>query len=149
MSRVKVAVVGSGPSGFYAVSALLKQCGECEIDIIERLPTPFGLIRAGVAPDHQTTKNVVRAYSKTACEAGVSYFGNVSVGRDVSLAELREIYDAVILAVGAPAEGPGLYIATMHSGITLGPVIGRLAAEEILDGQNAALLDPYRPGRFN
>ena len=104
MSRVKVAVIGSGPSGFYAVSALLRQCEDSKIDIIERLPTPFGLIRAGVAPDHQTTKNVVRAYSKTAAEGGVSYFGNVSVGKDVSLAELRELYDAVILAVGAPAD---------------------------------------------
>lgn len=104
MSRVKVAVIGSGPSGFYAVSALLKQFGDPIVDIIERLPTPFGLIRAGVAPDHQTTKNVVRAFSKTAAEAGVSYFGNVSVGKDVSLAELRELYDAVILAVGAPAD---------------------------------------------
>ena len=104
MSRVKVAVIGSGPSGFYAVSALLKQCGDPAIDIIERLPTPFGLIRAGVAPDHQTTKNVVRAYSKTAAEGGVSYFGNVSVGKDVTLAELRDLYDAVILAVGAPAD---------------------------------------------
>lgn len=104
MSRVKVAVIGSGPSGFYAVSALLKQCGDPLIDIIERLPTPFGLIRAGVAPDHQTTKNVVRAYSKTALEAGVSYFGNVSVGTDVTLAELRDLYDAVVLAVGAPAD---------------------------------------------
>lgn len=104
MARVKVAVIGSGPSGFYAVSALLKHCDDPEIDIIERLPTPFGLIRAGVAPDHQTTKNVVRAYSKTASEPGVEYFGNVGVGRDISLAELRDLYDAVILAVGAPAD---------------------------------------------
>ncbi len=72
MPRVKVAVIGSGPSGFYAVSSLLKHCVDPAIDIIERLPTPFGLIRAGVAPDHQTTKNVVRAYSKTAMEGGVS-----------------------------------------------------------------------------
>ena len=104
MSRLRVAVVGSGPSGFYAISAIHKACPEALIDIVERLPTPFGLIRAGVAPDHQTTKNVVRAYSKTAEKSGVAYFGNVEVGRDVSLKELRTLYDAVVLAVGAPAD---------------------------------------------
>lgn len=101
---IRVAIVGSGPSGFYTADALLKADQDVEIDIIERLPTPFGLIRGGVAPDHQTTKKVARAYEKTALTDSVAYFGNVEVGRDVSMDEMREIYDAVVLAIGAPAD---------------------------------------------
>ncbi|MBO6784409.1 MAG: FAD-dependent oxidoreductase [Alphaproteobacteria bacterium] len=101
---INVAVIGSGPSGFYTVDALLKSGKDVRVDIIERLPTPFGLIRGGVAPDHQTTKKVARVYEKTALSDGVGYFGNVEVGRDVSIAELKEIYDAVVLAVGAPRD---------------------------------------------
>jgi len=103
---LKVAVVGSGPSGFYTVAALLKLAPDCEIDIIERLPTPFGLIRGGVAPDHQKTKNVWRAYDKSAKHPNVRYFGNVEVGRDVTIDELRQMYDAVVLAVGSPLDRP-------------------------------------------
>jgi len=118
MSRLRVAVVGSGPSGFYAISALNKACPDALVDIVERLPTPFGLIRAGVAPDHQTTKNVIRAYARTAEQAGVTYFGNVELGRDISLDELRGLYDAVILAVGAPADKvlniPGIDLPGVH-----------------------------------
>ena len=101
---LNVAVVGSGPSGFYTVAALLKSGVECRIDIIERLPTPFGLIRGGVAPDHQKTKNVWRAYEKSALHDTVHYYGNVEVGRDVTIDELREMYDAVVLAVGSPLD---------------------------------------------
>ncbi|MEX2630573.1 MAG: FAD-dependent oxidoreductase [Tistlia sp.] len=102
---LSVAIVGSGPSGFYAAEALLQQ-GEVAIDLIERLPTPFGLVRGGVAPDHQTTKQVVRAFERTAQDEAVAYFGNVEIGRDLSMDELRGLYDAVILAVGAPADRP-------------------------------------------
>ena len=101
---INVAVIGAGPSGFYTVDALLKGEKDVRVDIIERLPTPFGLIRGGVAPDHQTTKKVARVYEKTALRDGVGYFGNVEVGRDVTMAELQEIYDAVVLAVGAPRD---------------------------------------------
>ncbi|MEM9683526.1 MAG: FAD-dependent oxidoreductase, partial [Pseudomonadota bacterium] len=101
---LKVAVVGSGPSGFYTVAALLKQAPDCQIDVIERLPTPFGLIRGGVAPDHQKTKNVWRAYDRSAQNENVRYFGNVEVGHDVSIEELRDMYDAVVLAVGYPLD---------------------------------------------
>jgi len=101
---VSVAIVGSGPAGFYAAEALIKSLGDVDIDIIERLPTPYGLIRAGVAPDHQSTKNVARNYEKTALKDQVRYYGNVTVGRDIGLAELREMYDAVVLAVGAPRD---------------------------------------------
>jgi ferredoxin--NADP+ reductase len=101
---IKVAIIGSGPSGFYTADSLLKSDRDVQIDIIERLPTPFGLIRGGVAPDHQTTKKVAKAYEKTALNDAVAYFGNVDVGKDVSMDELREIYDAIVLAVGAPTD---------------------------------------------
>ena len=101
---IKVAIIGSGPSGFYTADSLLKSGQDVEIDIIERLPTPFGLIRGGVAPDHQTTKKVARAYEKTALNDAVAYFGNVEVGKDVTMDEMRETYDAVVLAVGAPTD---------------------------------------------
>ncbi len=103
---VSVAIVGSGPAGFYTADALLKSATDVRIDVIERLPTPFGLVRAGVAPDHQSTKNVSRTFERTALEEGVGYFGNVEVGRDVGLDELRRLYDAVVLAVGGPLDRP-------------------------------------------
>ena len=97
---LSVAIVGSGPSGFYTAEALLKSGADCRIDIIERLAAPFGLIRGGVAPDHQSTKRVSKAFQRTALKEQVRFFGNVEVGRDVSMDELRAIYDAVVLAVG-------------------------------------------------
>lgn len=101
---INVAIIGSGPSGFYTADSLLKSDRDVQIDIIERLPAPFGLIRGGVAPDHQTTKKVAKAYEKTALKDEVAYFGNVEVGKDVSMDELREMYDAIVLAVGAPTD---------------------------------------------
>ena len=95
-----VAIVGAGPSGFYAAAALLKAFPGVEIDIIEALPTPYGLIRGGVAPDHQSTKGVSRAFARTARDHRVRFHGNVELDRDVSLAELRAAYDAVVLAIG-------------------------------------------------
>ena len=103
---LSVAIVGSGPSGFYAAESLLRARDDIAIDIIERLPTPYGLIRAGVAPDHAKTKNVARAYEKIARDPRVRYFGNVEVGRDVTVAEMRNMYDAVVLATGASADKP-------------------------------------------
>ena len=101
MSRT-VAIVGSGPGGMYAAQGLLDKAPDCQIDVIERLPCPFGLIRGGVAPDHQTTKRVARAYERTMLDERVRYLGNVEVGRDLSVDELLDAYDAVILAYGAP-----------------------------------------------
>ncbi len=101
---VSVAIIGSGPGGFYTADALLKSGGDCRIDIIERLPTPFGLIRDGVAPDHQSIKKVWKSFERTALDERVRYYGNVKVGRDVHLDELRARYDAVVLAVGAPVD---------------------------------------------
>ena len=97
------AIVGSGPAGFYTAEALEKAYGDqAHIDILDRFPVPYGLIRFGVAPDHQSLKAVSKRYDKVAESAGVNFIGNVTVGRDVSVAELLDIYDAVILAVGAP-----------------------------------------------
>ncbi len=102
---LSVVIVGSGPSGFYVAEALIKSEADVAIDIIDRLPTPYGLIRGGVAPDHQSTKRVARAYERTATNEAVNFYGNVELGRDVSLGELRELYDAVVLTFGMPGDG--------------------------------------------
>src|SRR5919107_18205 len=97
------AVVGSGPAGFYTAEALEKAYGDqARIDILDRYAVPYGLIRFGVAPDHQSLKAVSKRYDKVAEAAGVDFIGNVTVGRDVSIAELLDLYDGVILATGAP-----------------------------------------------
>ncbi|HEX8532778.1 MAG TPA: FAD-dependent oxidoreductase [Allosphingosinicella sp.] len=98
-----VAVIGSGPAGYYSAEALQKAFGdEVRIDMIDRLPVPYGLIRFGVAPDHQSIKAVSRRYEKVALSGNVRFVGNVTVGRDVTVAELQGLYDAIILATGAP-----------------------------------------------
>ncbi|WP_422366103.1 FAD-dependent oxidoreductase [Pelagibius sp.] len=99
-----VAIIGAGPSGFYTAEALRRSSLDFRIDLIEGLPTPFGLIRFGVAPDHQSTKRVARSYERTAQDEAVGYFGNVEVGRDIGLEELRGLYDAVVVAIGAPLD---------------------------------------------
>ncbi len=99
-----VAIVGSGPGGFYSAAALIKDIPDCRVDIIDRLPTPFGLIRAGVAPDHQSSKKIAKIFERTAQSPQVRFLGNVEVPRDVSIAELRGLYDAVVLATGAPKD---------------------------------------------
>ena len=97
------AIVGSGPAGFYTAEALDKAYGgQARIDILDRYPVPYGLIRFGVAPDHQSLKAVSKRYDKVAESAGVDFIGNVCLGRDVSVDELLDLYDAVILAVGSP-----------------------------------------------
>jgi ferredoxin--NADP+ reductase len=97
------AIVGSGPAGFYTAEALEKAYGDrARVDILDRYPVPYGLIRFGVAPDHQSLKAVSKRYDKVAESAGVDFIGNVAVGTDVSVAELLDLYDAVILATGAP-----------------------------------------------
>jgi ferredoxin--NADP+ reductase len=102
---LSVAVVGSGPAGFYAADALLKsEEPRVEVDMIERLPTPWGLVRLGVAPDHPNIKSVSRAFERIAARPGFRFFGNVEVGRDVSQEELGRIYDAVVYAVGAQTD---------------------------------------------
>ncbi len=97
---LRVAVVGSGPSGFYAIGALFKSDLECTTDLFDRLPTPFGLVRGGVAPDHQKIKNVIRVYNKTAAHENFRFFGNVMIGCDLSVDDLLRHYDCVIYASG-------------------------------------------------
>ncbi len=102
---LRVAVVGSGPAGFYAAGALLgNEDPSVEVDMFERLPTPWGLVRLGVAPDHPKIKSVSKAFERTAQREGFRFFGNVEVGRDVSHDELAELYDAVVYAFGAQAD---------------------------------------------
>ncbi|MFZ5778660.1 MAG: FAD-dependent oxidoreductase [Pseudomonadota bacterium] len=96
----RVAIVGAGPAGFYAADGLLRANPDLHIDIIDRLPTPYGLVRAGVAPDHQGTKAVVRQFERLLAQPDVRFAGNVEVGRDLSWDELGEAYDAVIVATG-------------------------------------------------
>ena len=98
-----IAIVGSGPAGYYTAEAAGKEWGEdVRIDVFDTLPVPYGLIRTGVAPDHQSIKKVSLRYEKTALTENVRFVGNVHVGRDVRVAELQELYDAVIFATGAP-----------------------------------------------
>ena len=102
---LRVAIVGSGPAGFYAAGHLLNAKDvSVEVDMFDRLPTPFGLVRAGVAPDHPKIKSVTRVYEKTAAKPEFRFFGNVEVGRDISHAELKERFHAVIYAVGAQTD---------------------------------------------
>src|SRR5436190_17995557 len=101
---LRVAVVGSGPAGFYAAGALLGADIPVEVDMIERLPTPWGLVRLGVAPDHPKIKSVSRAFEKVALKPGFRFFGNVELGRDIQQSELLELYDAVVYAVGAQSD---------------------------------------------
>ena len=97
------AVVGSGPAGFYTAEALAKAYGDqAQIDIIDRYPVPYGLIRFGVAPDHQSLKAVSKRYDQVAAGEHVRFVGNLNVGKDVSIGDLQSLYDAVILAIGAP-----------------------------------------------
>jgi ferredoxin--NADP+ reductase len=107
-SPLRVAVIGSGPSGFYAAGHLLAPKGRpdlvAEVDMFDRLPTPWGLVRGGVAPDHPNIKAVSRVFEKTAARPGFRFYGNVEIGRDVSHEDLVARYHAVIYAVGAETD---------------------------------------------
>src|ERR1051325_9214693 len=96
----RVAIVGAGPSGFYAADGLLRARPDLHIDIIDRLPTPYGLVRAGVAPDHQGTKAIVRQFEKLLGQPDGRFAGTIDVGRDLSWEEFDAAYDAVIVATG-------------------------------------------------
>ncbi|MGZ3171764.1 MAG: FAD-dependent oxidoreductase [Croceibacterium sp.] len=102
-----IAIVGSGPAGYYTAEAAQKEFGDdVRVDIFDFLPVPYGLIRTGVAPDHQSIKAVSRRYEKTALSDNVRFVGNVAVGKDVTIPELSELYDAIVLATGAPRDRP-------------------------------------------
>lgn len=97
----RVAIVGAGPAGFFAAEALLKSGDPVAIDLINRLPPPYGLVRDGVAPDHQAIKSVARVYAKILARDEVRYFGNVTLGEDITVDDLRARYDQIVYAVGA------------------------------------------------
>ena len=102
-----IAIIGSGPAGYYTAEAAQKHWGDdVRIDIFDMLPVPYGLIRSGVAPDHQSIKGVSKRYEGTALSDNVRFVGNVTIGEDISIAELQELYDAVVLATGAPNDKP-------------------------------------------
>src|SRR5215470_15658546 len=101
-NALRVAVVGAGPSGFYATDQLLK--AGFEVDLLEILPTPFGLVRAGVAPDHPKIKSVTRVYEKTATHPGFRFYGGVELGGHVSRQDLLDRYHVVLYAVGTASD---------------------------------------------
>lgn len=103
MSR-RVAILGAGPSGCFVAQALLKARPELQVDILDRLPVPYGLVRYGVAADHQGTKAITRQFARLFERQGARFFGNVTVGREVTLEALREAYDAVVVATGLSAD---------------------------------------------
>jgi ferredoxin--NADP+ reductase len=146
---VAIAIVGAGPSGFFAADALLRKRPDARLDLIDRLPTPYGLVRGGVAPDHQGTKAIMRQFERILMNrACVRFLGNVELGCDVALAELRGFYDAVIIATGAPADRrlgiPGEGLAGVYgSGAFVGWYNGHPDGTDLaplLDGPDIAVI---------
>jgi ferredoxin/flavodoxin---NADP+ reductase len=123
---VRIAIVGAGPAGFYAAEHILKdESSHAQVDLFDRLPTPFGLVRGGVAPDHPKIKSVIRVYEKTAAREGFRFFGNVKVGHDIEVEDLERRYHAIVYTVGCetdrqlgiPGEDlPGSHAATAFVG---------------------------------
>jgi ferredoxin--NADP+ reductase len=103
-STVRVAIIGAGPSGFYAADALLKSDRDVSVDLYDKLPTPYGLVRYGVAPDHQKIKSVIRLYERTCKDPRLRFLGNVTFGKDVTIDDINQHYHAVIYTVGSPAD---------------------------------------------
>jgi ferredoxin--NADP+ reductase len=140
-SPLRVAIVGSGPAGFYAAEHLMKRSPgpdgpgrEVEeplvvVDMFDRLPTPFGLVRAGVAPDHPKIKSVIRVYEKTAARDGFRFFGNVDIGRELEVADLAARYNAIVYAYGTATD--------RHLGIPGEDLPGSHAATEFVNWYNA------------
>ena len=145
----QIAIIGSGPAGYYTAEAAQKQWGDsASIDVFDRLPVPYGLIRTGVAPDHQSIKAVSKRYESVALSENVRFIGNVTIGEDASIAELQELYDAVVLATGAPHDKP-LGLPGEHLGNVFGsaafvgwynghPQFADLAPD--LSGRNAVVI---------
>ena len=138
-----IAIIGSGPAGYYTAEAAQKRWGDdVRVDVFDLLPVPYGLIRTGVAPDHQSIKGVSKRYEGTALSDNVRFAGNVMVGQDVSIDELRQLYDAVVLATGAPNDKPAGI-----PGEELGNVFGSAAFVGWYNGHpQFAALDPDLSG---
>src|SRR3954468_6548573 len=123
---LRVAVIGSGPAGLYAAEALVKQTGEqVRVDVFDRLPTPYGLVRYGVAPDHPSIKSIARCLQRVLEQPAVRFFGCVEMGRDVSRADLLACYDAVIYSTGAMVD--------RHLGIPGEELPGSVAATDFVN----------------
>ena len=122
---LRVAIVGAGPSGFYAAEHILKhEDTHAQVDLFDRLPTPFGLVRGGVAPDHPKIKSVIRVYEKTAARDGFRFFGNVKIGHDIEVEELERLYHAIVFTVGCETDRqlgiPGEELAGSHAATATG-----------------------------
>src|SRR3954447_7847635 len=104
MRRIRVAVIGAGPAGIYAAETLVYDYPGAQVDVFDRLPAPYGLVRYGVAPDHYKIKSVIGVFERTLSDPRVRYFGHVEFGRDLTHADCRRLYDAVIYAVGASSD---------------------------------------------
>jgi ferredoxin--NADP+ reductase len=123
---LRVAIIGAGPSGFYAAEQIIRNPDtEAQVDLFDRLPTPYGLVRGGVAPDHPKIKSVTRVYERTAAKEGFRFFGNVEVGRDLGIEDFERHYHAVLYTFGAEADRelgipgedlPGSFAATAFVG---------------------------------
>ncbi len=147
-TSLHIGIVGAGPSGCYVADALGRKLPGARIDIFDRLPTPFGLVRGGVAPDHQGTKNIARQFERTLGKDGVRFLGNIAVGRDISYEELKAACDVLVIAIGAledrrlgiPGEdldavyGSGQFVA-WYNGIPDGRDL-----EPRLDGKSVAII---------
>jgi ferredoxin--NADP+ reductase len=104
MAGTRVAIVGAGPAGAFAAAAILRARGDTEVDFYERLPTPWGLLRAGVAPDHQEIKRLQDTFERQTLRRGCRFLGGVEVGVDIQHSELAELYSAVVYATGAQTD---------------------------------------------
>jgi ferredoxin/flavodoxin---NADP+ reductase len=123
---LRVAIIGAGPSGFYAADQIIRNPEtEAQVDLFDRLPTPYGLVRGGVAPDHPKIKSVTRVYERTAAKEGFRFFGNVEVGRDLGIEDFERHYHAILYTFGAEADRelgipgedlPGSFAATAFVG---------------------------------
>lgn len=145
---IHIAIVGAGPSGCYVADALGRKLPGARIDVFDRLPTPFGLVRGGVAPDHQGTKNIARQFERTLGKEGVRFLGNIAVGRDISYEELKSAYDVLVITIGAledrrlgiPGEnldavyGSGQFVA-WYNGIP-----DSRDLDPVLDGKSVAII---------
>lgn len=137
-----VAIVGSGPAGYYTAETLQK-ADDIAVDVIDRLPVPYGLIRTGVAPDHQSIKAVSRRYEGVALTDNVRFVGHVAVGTDVTIDELVELYDAVVLATGAPNDRPlDIPGASLHGVIGSAAFVGWYNGHPDFAGLNPPLDAP-------
>lgn len=101
---VHIAIIGSGPSGCYVADILAKKIADSQVDVFEKLPTPFGLVRAGVAPDHLHTKNITRQFERILSRENIRFAGNINIGTDISYTELKQHYHIIVIASGAPLD---------------------------------------------